>query len=376
MAQKHVLIISDSLDLHARAVAYAVRAKGHVCDVLYCQDFPTTSTISLRPFQQRGGRTYTISGMHEASSVVGDGFDAIWLRRIVSPWLPEEMHPGDRDIATRQGERFLKDVVVALDSPRTFWVNHFDREIASLKVHQLRQAELAGLTIPDTLVSNDPREIKEFIARCGGVAAHKVLELASWKASSADYYACYTSAVTEQALPRDSTLQLCPGIFQSLLPKHFEVRVTCFGDRLLSLRIDSQSDERARVDWRQGQWFVEMRPYELPESVAGPVRDLMRRLRLAAASLDFVVTPDGEHVFLEANPQGQFLWMEDRAELPVLDEFAEYLLTGDSGAQRAPASNRGPVSYAEFQDAWKGGLNEDLQKHVRSQRSRAARENA
>jgi hypothetical protein len=71
----------------------------------------------------------------------------------------------------------------------------------------------AGLTIPDTLVSNDPDEIKEFIARRGGMAAHKVLELASWKASNADYYACYTSVLTAfWEVPKNALMRSCRSI--------------------------------------------------------------------------------------------------------------------------------------------------------------------
>jgi len=37
---------------------------------------------------------------------------------------------------------------------------------------------------------------------------------------------------------------------------------------------------------------------------------------------------DGEHIFLEVNPQGQFLFLETRAGLPLLDMFSEFLLAG------------------------------------------------
>ncbi|MDP9794725.1 D-alanine-D-alanine ligase-like ATP-grasp enzyme [Catenuloplanes nepalensis] len=49
----------------------------------------------------------------------------------------------------------------------------------------------------------------------------------------------------------------------------------------------------------------------------------MRRLRFAA--LDFIVTPDGDHVFLEANPNGQWAWIEDETGLPIAAAVADAL---------------------------------------------------
>ena len=38
-----------------------------------------------------------------------------------------------------------------------------------------------------------------------------------------------------------------------------------------------------------------------------------------------IVTPEGEHVFLEVNQMGQFLFLERYAGVPLLDAFAEFL---------------------------------------------------
>jgi hypothetical protein len=273
------------------------------------------------------------------------------------------MHPGDREIATHHCSRFLNDFVTTLDGPDVFWVNHYQRESTYvLKLYQLREAKRAGLVVPRTLVGNDPGEIRKFIESCGGVAAHKMVQLASWKSDEANRYACYTSPVTSADLPDDDTLRLCPAILQPLLEKRFEVRVACFGDCLVALKIDSQADERARTDWRRGQWYVDMVPYALPDTIARGIRSFLRSTGMVSASLDFIVTPDGEHVFLEANPQGQFLWMEDRAGLPLLDIVSDFLITGDPRFQYNCDSPK--VRFAQFAEVWENGLREQTQEHV------------
>lgn len=54
----------------------------------------------------------------------------------------------------------------------------------------------------------------------------------------------------------------------------------------------------------------------------------MEKLGLAYGAIDFVVTPEGEYVFLEVNPSGQFLWADYEAGLPLLDAMCEMLIQG------------------------------------------------
>jgi hypothetical protein len=364
MQQKRVLIISSVSDIHARAVAYAIRAKGHLCEEVYGGDFPTLTAISLRASNHNGASWRLSRESDLGPDIEGTSFDSIWLRHREPPTLPLSMHPGDREVAIRQCDRAFSELVAALHSSRVFWVNPFEREnVSSLKAYQLREAERAGLTIPETLVSNNPEEIKEFIAHCGGVAIHKLLYAAVWKPREGDQLlASFTSPVSCSDLPADATLRLCPGIFQPLLKKRFEVRVACFGNYLVSLQIDSQSDERARMDWRAGQWWVDMKPYNLPEGIAAGIRRFLGSTGLAHASLDFIVDDDGEHIFLEANTKGQFLWMEERAGLPMLDIFSEYLIAGERDFDAKSIGT--PITWSQFKSAWEGGLKQVIERHA------------
>lgn len=354
MRKKRVLITSYPWDIHARAVAHAIRAKGHVAVELFLGDYPTLASISLQPSIPGPEPSCAVDSVDVRFDLSEGTFDTIWARHVRLPWLPPSMHPGDREVAARQCDHVIRDLLLALDNPHVFWVNYPDAAgKAALKPHQLRIARASGLSVPRTLVSNDPERIRGFIAELGGTAAYKLLEHAAWALPEyQEVYACYTAPVTVEQLPGDDILRLCPGIFQELLPKQFEVRVACFGDCLMSLRIDSQSEPSARIDWRAGQFQIAMEPYELPEDVAGGVRRFLRSAGLACAFMDFVVTRDGRHVFLEANQQGQFLWMEDRAGLPVLDAMSSYLLSGSTHFQFEPTR---ACSLSEFMQLWDGG---------------------
>ena len=54
----------------------------------------------------------------------------------------------------------------------------------------------------------------------------------------------------------------------------------------------------------------EWRPYDLPPEAEAPLLALMDFYGLNYGAADFILTPDGRHVFLELNPSGEFFWLE------------------------------------------------------------------
>ncbi|MFF7023013.1 hypothetical protein ACFY97_18670 [Streptomyces klenkii] len=55
------------------------------------------------------------------------------------------------------------------------------------------------------------------------------------------------------------------------------------------------------------------------------VRRFMARLELRFAALDFIVSPGGEWTFLEANPCGQWDWIQAATGLPIAEAIADEL---------------------------------------------------
>jgi glutathione synthase/RimK-type ligase-like ATP-grasp enzyme len=105
----------------------------------------------------------------------------------------------------------------------------------------------------------------------------------------------------------------------------------------MTAAIDSQALPRAREDWRrEGATLVSAwKPYTLPESVHVRVLKLMDALGLNYGAFDFIVTPEGRHVFLEVNPSGEFMWLMQHPGLPVDQALAD-VLTGRAARRLAP----------------------------------------
>lgn len=64
----------------------------------------------------------------------------------------------------------------------------------------------------------------------------------------------------------------------------------------------------------------------LPQSVLDKLRQLMDRLHLAFGCIDLIKTPAGEYVFLEVNPSGQWLWLDDQLGLGISAAVADWLV--------------------------------------------------
>jgi hypothetical protein len=331
-----LLIATFPNDVHALEVALVLRHHGHEVELWCGSDFPTlqSGVVELGD----GAPRWSVAGPELA--LRGDPFDVVWYRRSSPPVLPARMHPGDRPMAQRECDDFVAGLW-ELVAPDAYWVNPLATHArAELKLLQLREAQASGLVIPRTLSTNDPDRIRAFLAEADGPVVYKAFYPAIWREGERLAH-LLTSEVSLAALPPDDVLRLTPGIFQPRIEKAHELRVTVMGDRVLTARIVSQAEPGTRLDWRARTIGLRMEPDVLPAEVERGVHALMRRLGLVFGCLDFIVTPDGRHVFLEVNPMGQFLWLEHtNPELRVLASFCAFLVAKGGGDPQAVADAR------------------------------------
>jgi glutathione synthase/RimK-type ligase-like ATP-grasp enzyme len=139
----------------------------------------------------------------------------------------------------------------------------------------------------------------------------------------------FTTLLEESDLADDESLTACPALDQRLIEKAFELRVTVVGDSVFTCRIDSQSTDDGTVDWRHAvSSGVGLEAHELDPQVARMCVALTRRLGLEFAGIDLIVTPGGDHVFLELNAAGTWAWVQRSAGLPIAAAIADNLVAG------------------------------------------------
>jgi hypothetical protein len=204
----------------------------------------------------------------------------------------------------------------------------------------------AGLATPDTLYSNDAAEARAFIGRHGGQVVYKTLRPFSWR-NDETAYSVYTSLVTEDLLIQVDVLQQTPGIFQEVVPKAHELRLTMVGCRPFCARVLSQETTHGTLDWRKAYDELKMETCDVPRSLCDACGRLMEKLGIVFGCFDFIVTPEGKYVFLEVNEMGQFLFVERMTGLPLLDAFSEFLRQGRTDF--AWDENRVRVRYCDIE---------------------------
>jgi glutathione synthase/RimK-type ligase-like ATP-grasp enzyme len=211
---------------------------------------------------------------------------------------------------------------------------------ADHKEMQLARARAHGLETPRTMFSNDPDEVLGFWEALDG---NVITKMQSSFAIYRDHreMVVFTSVVNKRDLCDVSGLKYSPMIFQERLDKALELRATVVGKRIFTAAIDSQRSAATLVDWRRdGMGLIkDWIPYELPEPVAAGLLGVMEDFGLNYGAADFVVTPDGRHVFLEVNAGGEWFWLQRHTGLAIAEALADILTARAEDRNRvAPAS--------------------------------------
>ena len=317
-----ILIISEQGDIHAHAARWALDLMGHRCHRWWPEALAAEAATLRFSDDHAGAELSGRDGPFDASAI-----RTVWLRRFGSPPIPESFAPGDRTVARRELDGFLRGVGCALP-PSATWLNPPDAQrTARLKAPQLAAARRVGLRIPRTVMTNDAEVVRAFLRATGGPVIYKPFHPAVWHVDQECRFWVATSLVGEDDLADAEALRLSPGIFQEFVAKRYELRISIFGRTCIAARISGQDP----VDWRV-TYRMQLEPYTLPAEIEARLVALMDELGLAMGMIDMIVDEAGNYVFLEVNEQGQFLWLEElNPDILVFDPFVHFLAAADRG---------------------------------------------
>jgi hypothetical protein len=255
--------------------------------------------------------------------------------------MPENLDPIWIDFTRQQSAQFLKGLYESL---RSFWISCPGAiQRAEFKPYQLWVAEQHKLKIPRTLITNDPEQVRDFLRGSKKKIVYKPLlppmPVVPKTANNQKVpLVLYTTVLQENHIESIDLIRLSPGIFQEYVDKSIEIRITIFGRRVFAAEIHSQTCPETLDDWR---WFPDKTPdlphfpHRLPRDLENTLCDLTAYLGLQFGAIDMILTPDGEYVFLEINPNGQWLWVQDLTDMPLLETLCDMLVTGQPAAMAA-----------------------------------------
>jgi glutathione synthase/RimK-type ligase-like ATP-grasp enzyme len=273
-------------------------------------------------------------GLDECALSFGDQWievseiQSIWYRRPVPPQLSRELTADRAAWVAGESVEALRGIW------RTYhglWVNHPDaNELASSKLEQLRRAQNMGFQVPETLVTSDRTALLAF-ADGGKPLICKPVK-SGYVEVNGDERLFFTSVVGEADVRAFGGHGPEPYMFQKLIEKQYEIRVTVIGELIFAVRLDSQLNDDTRTDWRRGdQTKLRHSLIELPREVAELCVALVRSYGLAFGAIDLAVDNEGRHIFFEVNPNGQWAWLEQVTGAPLRSAIADLLLGSLAG---------------------------------------------
>ncbi|MBV9140567.1 MAG: hypothetical protein JO115_06595 [Pseudonocardiales bacterium] len=216
-----------------------------------------------------------------------------------------------------------------LESLPARWVNH-PRAVASAeyKPRQLAWANTCGLTIPPTLVSNNPTAVAAFAESVDGDIVTKPLYARMPRDEHGRLMGLTYVATVPPQRCRDESIRTTAHLFQQRVPSAWHIRLTVAAQHMFAIEI--HQPEGAHLDWRHDRDAVsDLRPCPVPNDIRRKVTALLRHADLLYGALDFIVTPSGEWIFLELNPNGQWAWIEPTRRL-ITTAIVDLLTEGPS----------------------------------------------
>lgn len=299
----NILILGNSSDAHAAHMREALTQAGATVDYLDTCLFPTKLRMSWQPNTQvgsltlPGGRKLNIQDIH-----------SVFWRNFSGVYVPSLKDSTQQTIAFNDAVITLRSLMQACPARlvNSWQAYQFHKE----KPLQLSKAKQIGVTIPATLISNDPEEVIEFAQSqkyvifkpvYGGAHAHFVRE--------------YHLEPKQLSL----ALSLSPVTIQEYIPGT-NIRSYVIGASVYSAEIRSNS-----LDFREDSQ-AELIPVDLPESVQQQCIAITKALMLEWTAIDWRLKPWAKYVFLEANPSPMFLHFERQTGFPITQQLVGLLM--------------------------------------------------
>jgi glutathione synthase/RimK-type ligase-like ATP-grasp enzyme len=306
-----VWILGDADDPHTDLVATKCQAAGAF--VLVGTQFSA---------QQLGAIAYSDDREKRVFFELGEGsrqFASLWNR--LKPIGLDQLSETDVFVH-RERRDFLMSAVACFLPVERRLNDPWAQDLARMKPYQLWLAREVGLEIPKTIVTDDAERVLSFF----GEEEATIYKPVTWLATL-NGEVLFTNRIERAEISRRAQhISRAPGIYQTEVRKACEYRVTIVDDTIFPVRIYSQDRDDTAVDWRRNQFGLKYEIAALPAGIERMLFEMMKLSRLRFGAFDLIERPNGEFVFLEVNPAGNWLWLEERLNIAISDRIVAALL--------------------------------------------------
>jgi hypothetical protein len=308
-----ILIVSLRNDLHALAICREIRTRGICeCHIIESDRIAQKTSVSLRVAHEIAPaafcRTFENKWIDIAAAKV------LWLRRPRGSQILDCPIEDQTALALINNDcgGALRGLLSSGFTGR--WISTFEAlSRGSDKIYQLYAASLSGFRVPNTIVTQSVDELNNFFIENQRNIIVKTIV-------GAEGPFLLTRKISDLEAFERASYEAAPAIYQECIPGTRHIRLVCFGDQSVAACI-----ETSELDWRP-DLNVPITPWNVAPEIHRLVRRTLDFLGLEMGIIDLKETPQGEIVWFEVNPQGQFLFLDALTELRLASKFADYLI--------------------------------------------------
>lgn len=330
MKIKKILIVTNSYDIHADLLAAELERKKQKYFRINLDCFPRDYQIT-HEFIDNASNACVLH-LKTSEKIEISEVCAAWIRKPAEFAYTSELSEQETAFAKQETEHALFGLIYSADC---YWMSHpIDMRGAMWKTEQLQRAKKMGFKIPDTVVTNNPEVVRSFKQNINNELIYKTLSsptLAAEEVESEQVVASSlpTTIITEEMSDSIDAVSALPCQFQVYIEKEYELRVTIIGEKVFATKINSQEDAKTMVDCRDMSAKIAYDSIELPDDIKAKCLAFVASYNLNYSAMDIIVTKQNEYVFLENNPNGQFLYIEQLVpEYQLISTLADVLIEG------------------------------------------------
>lgn len=310
-----ICFTSSAGDLHTEKV-FEILNKDFELLALDTEQFGIEWTISLQfddvemSFVEIGGK-----------KVLAKDINSVWWRKptpVNIKYMKDEM----ASFVFRESNDAIYGFLWALESLGCMVVNHpFANYKASIKPLQMLNANRLGLITPSTLITNNPASA---ISKIGDTDCVSKGVSMSWAIEDDKTYPIFVKRISAEKIDCIEEIRRCPATIQKEIKKNKDARVVVLKDKLFYFQIESTTQV---LDWRESldNDSLHYTFYEIEGEIVNILQKYNKIFDLVFSAFDFVIDENGYMQFLESNPNGQWLWLDQKIEYRISKAFAEVL---------------------------------------------------
>lgn len=324
-----LLIITNAADIHPNPVAEILNERKIPFFRLNTDRLLTDYDICWKFDEKKF--SFTIKYKRFPLEIRSDQVSSVWERRPMEPLATYDEITDEhiRRTVLEEADGFLRFFRYALAGMDVLWIGHpINERFAGSKIIQKMVAQRVGMNIPKTLFSNNLEDLTIFGDEDIALKPISSFDIPLDEKNSIVFYTQRLKTEQFRNLGEQSFRNTI-NFLETYSEKAYELRVTVICGRFFTAKVHSQNqkENEGATDWRQGyDHGIVFEGVETPLEIMDKCLSFLSYFNLEFGCFDFIRNTKGELIFLECNTNGQWLWLEEEAKLPISKTLADIFI--------------------------------------------------